>query len=163
MVSTNGWPLLSGGEVKLWLIPDTNIRLPLRKSDAGFVLTHFAYNFHETVETLVDGLWDDHGWSPRYIAGTDKPSNHWSGTAVDLNSIQHPFGERNTFTKAVKLARLEWLLRTKYKGMIEWGGGWRTPDEMHFEITVSQDELRPLANELRKTAWGQKIRQLNAD
>ncbi len=161
----NGWPTLDINQVKPWELPDTNLIFLLRQADAGFVLMHFVYNFHQTIESLlVDGQWgDDHGWSPRFIAGTNIPSNHWSGTAVDLNALAHPFGERNTFTKAVKLVRLHWLLKTKYKGMITWGGSWNNPDEMHFEINATRAELAPLAQELRKTAWGMKIRQLNDD
>lgn len=165
VTSSNGWAIIGRDQTRQWLVPDTDIGLPLRGGNAGFVLTHFADNFHRTIEPLnVGPIGDDFGWSPRVIAGTSIPSNHWSGTAIDLNSVTHPQGVRGTFIKAKKLARLQWMLRTKYKGMIAWGGNWRTTvDEMHFEIVASQPEIRMLAQELRKTTAGQKIMAINAD
>ena len=147
----------------MWTVPETNVVLPLREGNAGFVLTHFAYNFHKTVEPIdLAPLGDDFGWSPRYIAGTFLPSNHWSATAIDLNSLTHPQGVVGTFTKAVKLARLQWMLKYKYKGMIAWGGNWRTTtDEMHFEIAATQSEIRMLAQELRPTVAGRLVMRTN--
>lgn len=163
--SSNGWPIISTrAECRDWLIPGTQIEIPLRPGNAGFVLTHFITNFHRTVEPLNLGAkGDDHGWAPRPIAGTNIPSNHWSATAIDLNSIKHPYGIRGTFTRLKKLARLQWMLKFKYKGMIAWGGNWRTvTDEMHFEIVATQDEIRMLAQELRKTQVGREIMRVNA-
>lgn len=163
--SSNGWPIISTRDAcRDWLIPGTTIEIPLRPGNAGFVLAHFATNFHRTVEPLDLGArGDDFGWSPRPIAGTDIPSNHWSATAEDLNSVAHPFGAQGTFTKAATLIRLQWMLKTKYKGMIGWGGNWRTKfDEMHFEIVATQDEIRMLAQELRNTEIGREIARVNA-
>ena len=163
--SSNGWPIISTrAECRDWLIPGTTIELPLRSGNAGFVLTHFATNFHRTVEPLDLGArGDDHGWSPRPIAGTDIPSNHWSATAIDLNAVAHPVGAQGTFKKLKKLIRLQWMLKIKYKGMIGWGGNWRTKfDEMHFEIVATHDEIRMLAQELRKTQAGRDVMRVNA-
>lgn len=163
--SSNGWPIVTRDETRLWVVPDTNIKLPLRAGTAGFVLVHFATNFHRTIEPLDEGaIGDDHGFAPRFIAGTSIPSNHWSATAVDLNSIQHPAGVAGTFRNLVKLARLQWMLKFKYKGMIAWGGNWRTvSDEMHFEIVATPNEIRMLAQELRPTAVGRAVTRANKE
>jgi hypothetical protein len=163
VTSQNGWAIIDREDTRLWGVPESNIAIPLRSGNAGFVLVHFMYNFHKTVEPLdIKNPGDDHGWAPRPISGTSVPSNHWSGTAVDLNSISHPYGVRGTFTKLKKLARLQWMLKYKYKGMIAWGGNWRTvTDEMHFEIVATQPEIRMLAQELRKTTAGRLIMRTN--
>ena len=165
LTSSNGWPIIDREETREWAVPDTDVKLLLRSGNAGFVLVHFATNFHKTVEPLdVGAIGDDHGWAPRFISGTDIPSNHWSATAVDLNSIKHPHGVVGTFTKLKKLARLQWMLKFKYKGMIAWGGNWRTvTDEMHFEVVASQGEIRMLAQELRKTTLGRAVMRANTD
>lgn len=165
VTSSNGWPIIGRDETREWVVPDAGVKLPLRSGNAGFVLIHFAYNFHKTIERLdVGAIGDDHGWAPRHISGTTIPSNHWSGTALDLNSVKHPHGVVGTFTNLKKLVRLQWLLRTKYKGMIAWGGNWRTvSDEMHFEIVATQAEIRMLAQELRPTTYGRAVMRANRD
>lgn len=165
VLSSNGWAIIDREDTRQWVVPGTGIKLPLRSGNAGFVLTHFAANFHQTIEPLdVGAVGDDHGWAPRYIVGTSVASNHWSGTAIDLNSVKHPAGVKGTFTNLVKYARLQWLLKYKYKGMIGWGGNWRTvSDEMHFEIVATQPEIRMLAQELRPTVLGRAIMRENTD
>ena len=159
--SANGWPLLTEAQTKRWVIPELDWDVPLRRSHAGFVLVHVAYTVHKTVESLEKNGRDEWGWSPRFISGTRVPSNHWSGTAIDLNSITHPFGSHGTFTKAKQITKLQWMLSTKYQRMVTWGGNWRTPDDMHFEINTTPLRVKGLANELRKTPWGKLILDAN--
>ena len=67
--------------------------------------------------------------------GSDKVlSNHSSGTAVDLNAIKNPLGKSNTFTK--DQTNTIQLLLVKYG--LAWGGKWKRPDPMHFEIALDK-------------------------
>ncbi len=156
--SANGWPTLTKDETKQWRIPGfTQTTIPLRKGAVGFVLIHFASWFHDELERLWTG-YDDWGWSPRYIAGTSTPSNHWSGTALDLNSEQHSWAQSGTFAPAQE-ERLVGRLDRAYP-VLEWGGSWSRPDEMHFEICTPYDEREAvdiLARALRKTERGMRV------
>jgi D-alanyl-D-alanine carboxypeptidase len=67
------------------------------------------------------------GFNSRYIAGTTTPSEHAFGRAIDANWDENPRGGRGKIP--ADLAR---AVATKY-GMT-WGGDWRNPDDMHFEV-----------------------------
>lgn len=67
------------------------------------------------------------GYNPRNIAGTNKPSNHAFGRAIDINWDRNARG-----TKGDIPAELARSLAAKH-GMT-WGGDWKNPDAMHFEV-----------------------------
>ncbi len=83
----------------------------------------------------------------RLISGTQRPSNHSYGSAVDLNPLQNPY----VTASAVRPSR-EYLERGDARpGMItegdlcyeafvsrgwSWGGYWPHPDYQHFEKSV---------------------------
>lgn len=136
----NGWPVLSSSttgqlpRLRKWTVPtpgnEATRHLFLRDGSAGFLLCHLALWFHESVERLDLGVWDDWGWADR------PPSNHASGTAMDLNATRHPMHvpTARTFTPAqVRAIRHRLKL---YRGLIDWGGDWRpeNADAMHFEL-----------------------------
>ena len=68
------------------------------------------------------------GFNPRNIAGTDRPSQHAFGRAIDVNWSENPRGAQGAIDPT--LAR---NLATKH-GMT-WGGDWSNPDPMHFEVS----------------------------
>lgn len=70
------------------------------------------------------------GYNPRVIAGTDTPSQHAFGRAIDVNWRLNPQGGNQSNIPA-DVAR---ELAKKYG--LTWGGDWtgRTRDPMHFEI-----------------------------
>lgn len=67
------------------------------------------------------------GFNPRTIAGTNKMSNHAHGTAIDVNWGENPRGGAGAIP--AEIAR---SLAQKH-GLV-WGGDWKNPDPMHFEI-----------------------------
>jgi hypothetical protein len=67
------------------------------------------------------------GYNPRNIAGTNVPSQHSFGRAIDVNWTDNPRGTRGTIPP--EIAR-EVAGR---RGFV-WGGDWKNPDDMHFEI-----------------------------
>lgn len=90
-------------------------------------LKRFVEWFDENIEPVTR---DSGGYQFRFIGGTWKWSNHASGTAVDINASQHPWGSRGTFTAAQRAAIRE---KCNEIGLV-WGGDWNYPDEMHFEL-----------------------------
>jgi len=161
-VSANGWPVLEQPYTVLWQVPQATRHFRLAPGAPGFLLSHLALWFHETIEPLDVGTWDDWAWSPpRPIRGGTTVSNHCSGTAVDLNSQLHPLGSRNTF-RAESVRLIHRRLAHVYRGAIVWGGDWATrADEMHFEIAAGRSSVMAAANRLRLSPRGRRIRRAN--
>lgn len=67
------------------------------------------------------------GYNYRNIAGTNKLSNHAHGAAVDVNWGANARGTAGDIPP--ELAR---SLASKYG--LTWGGDWKNPDPMHFEV-----------------------------
>lgn len=168
--SQNGWKALDSTQsgplprLRKWVIPGTGRHLVLRDGSAGFVLIHFALWWHEKVEPLDGGVWDEWGWAARPIRGGTTTSNHASGTAMDLNATQHPLGVpvHRTFTvdRATRVRR--WLATKKYGGALRWGGDYTTrPDGMHVELVKNLPEVERIARRLMKTPRGRRILAAN--
>lgn len=167
--SVNGWPLLSSGttgplpRLRQWQVPGTGRHLYLRDGAAGFLLIHLALWFHERVERLDLGVWDEWGWAPRPIRGGTAPSNHGSGTAADLNATRHPMGvpTYKTFTRS-QARRIRRRLKL-YRALIDWGGDWSHPDAMHFELAPGTRLARVerVARLLTKTPRGRRVLAAN--
>ncbi|MDO9381828.1 MAG: M15 family metallopeptidase [Hyphomicrobiaceae bacterium] len=71
------------------------------------------------------------GYNYRNIAGTNKLSEHAHGNAVDVNWSKNARGSKGDIDPA--LAR---ELAARH-GMT-WGGDWKNPDPMHFEVAHGQ-------------------------
>lgn len=71
------------------------------------------------------------GYNYRNIAGTNKLSEHAHGNAVDVNWSKNARGTQGDIDPA--LAR---ELASRH-GMT-WGGDWKNPDPMHFEVAHGQ-------------------------
>jgi hypothetical protein len=68
------------------------------------------------------------GYNPRNIRGSNKPSNHAFGRAIDINWDENPMGQQGKINPEVARS-----LAAKH-GMT-WGGDWKNrPDPMHFEV-----------------------------
>src|SRR6516225_5243478 len=70
------------------------------------------------------------GYNRRYIAGTETPSEHAYGRAIDVNWTQNPQGSTN-FGIPPDIAHAA----AKAADM-DWGGDWTgtTTDAMHFQV-----------------------------
>lgn len=147
-VSQNGYTVIHSDRVKTYKIPGTTRTFDLRADACGYVLADFARRFNQEVEELVPSF-DDWGYSLRKIVGSAKYSNHASGTALDLNSITHAYGEEGTFSQT-ELTVLRRLLNY-YDGVIRWGGDYTyTKDEMHFEIDAEYRKVKRVARKVRR-------------
>jgi hypothetical protein len=167
MKSQNGWPVIesttatTGPRLRKWIIPGTGRHLYARDGSAGFLLALFALWFHEVIERLDGGIWDEWGWAFRPIRGGLETSNHASGTAVDLNATQHPLGARGTFRRLRDAARIR--LRLAFmRDVIRWGGDFTgRADEMHFEIDRPLARCENVAQRLTGTPRGRRILAAN--
>lgn len=162
--SQNGWTALVSGSKLLhrWRIPTKNgVReLTLREGSAGFLLCHFAMFLSDRVEPIVGGQLDDWGHAYREIRGDDDVSNHASGTAVDLNALQHPLGVDGTWTEAQ-----EELMRDRlqmYRGCIRAGFDYSgRVDPMHFELNRDLPACEAQARALLVTTRARRLLAAN--
>lgn len=97
------------------------------------VANQYAYKFKgllADLEAAGYGIKGDQsgGYNPRNIAGTNTPSRHAYGAAIDVNWTDNPRGGMGQIP--AELAR---SLAQKY-GLV-WGGDWKNPDPMHFEVS----------------------------
>jgi len=176
--TVSGWPVLPTNRttgplprLRKWVIPGTSRHLYLRDGSAGFLLIHLALWYHEKIERLDLGVWDDWGWAVRPVRGQDTGySNHAGGVAEDLNATRHPQGAptANTFTPG-QIRRIHRRLKL-YLGLIIWGGDWPSSpsstaltDAMHFELANARQfhAIERLARILTHTPRGRSILQAN--
>lgn len=142
--SYNGYPASKDpNEIKIKFYPVKGTDRSLRCAESvGPLLAAFAADFHELIEPIDEGTFDDWAYAFRMVRGTtDKLSNHASGTAIDLNAAKHPLGKVGTFP-AEKVPMIRALAK-KYG--LKWGGDYvNRKDEMHFEIEISPAKARAL-------------------
>jgi hypothetical protein len=148
-ISQNGWTaskVRADIGIESFLIPGTNIKLSCAKAVAP-LLVGFATEFHELIEPIDEGGLDDWGYAFRDVRGVvGKLSNHASGTAIDLNATKHPLGKAGTFP----LAKVPMIRALAKKYGLKWGGDFSRPDEMHFEIALSEAKVAALIGSLNK-------------
>lgn len=75
------------------------------------------------------------GFNCRKIAGTNSPSNHSWGKAIDINWNLNP--HRRPLTTNIP----RWMIDLLERYGWGWGGRWSKPDAMHFEVTASPAEM----------------------
>ncbi|RWF66841.1 M15 family metallopeptidase [Mesorhizobium sp.] len=76
------------------------------------------------------------GYSFRNVAGTNNLSRHAFGEALDINPRQNPYayGSQGDFAKY----GIDPSALAEKNGLI-WGGNWRKPDTMHFQVNRDVD------------------------
>jgi hypothetical protein len=148
LTSYNGYPAskdLDEIKIKSYPVKGTDRKLRCAES-VGPLLAAFAAEFHELIEPIDEGTFDDWGYAFRMVRGTtDKLSCHSSGTAIDLNATKHPLGKHGTFP-AEKVPMIRALAK-KYG--LKWGGDFKSrPDDMHFEVEVKPGKAQALIKTL---------------
>ena len=139
----NGWPNCSRSNM-VTLVRRDGLRLPVHREIADLVsilmdLTELAGRYN----IVPSWTW---GFACRAIAGTNQPSNHSWGTAVDINAPVNP-RKRPLTTNIPRSVRELW----KANGF-RWGGDYQTsvPDAMHFEFMGSVADARAITARLRR-------------
>lgn len=131
--SYNGWSGISSGTSSMlttFTVPGTSVKLRVRAGDVATVLKYVATRFHKEVEPLTEGK-DDWGWAYRSVRGSTSLSNHASGTAIDLNAMQHPFRTRATQNFTSRQISAIKRIVADCSPVIRWLS---EHDPMHFEI-----------------------------
>lgn len=146
--SYNGYPASKDPAeiaIKSYLVKGTDRKLRCAES-VGPLLAAFAAEFHELIEPIDEGTFDDWAYAYRMVRGdATKLSNHSSGTAIDLNATRHALGKVGTFP-AEKVPMIRALAK-KYG--LKWGGDYiNRKDEMHFEVEVSVTKAKALISSL---------------
>ena len=142
--SYNGYPASKNPaeiNIKSYPVKGTDRKLRCAES-VGPLLAAFASEFHELIEPIDEGTFDDWGYAYRMVRGNaTKLSCHSSGTAIDLNATRHALGKVGTFP-AEKVPMIRALAK-KYG--LKWGGDYvNRKDEMHFEVEVSAVKAKAL-------------------
>lgn len=134
--SENGWRMVNRDSCVVggpsMGLPHTNTA-PIRAGDASTILVAWLCWYHAHVEPLRSPVW---GWS----ATNDVPnSNHLSGTAIDVNAPQYPWGARTMPAARKTLVRKGLAL---FEGTVFWGADWDRADEMHYQIGYPEGDRR---------------------
>lgn len=74
------------------------------------------------------------GFNCRCIAGTNSPSNHSWGKAIDINWSLNP--HRQPLMTDIP----GWMVAVLERFLWGWGGRWSKPDAMHFEFSGSPED-----------------------
>lgn len=146
--SYNGYPASKDPDaikIKSYAVKGTDRKLRCAES-VGPLLASFAAEFHELIEPIDEGTFDDWGYAYRMVRGdATKLSCHSSGTAIDLNATKHPLGKAGTFP--VEKVPMIQALSKKYG--LKWGGDFKSrKDDMHFEVAVSPAKAKALIESL---------------
>lgn len=84
---------------------------------------------------------DTGAYNCRKITDGKGYSLHAYGIAVDINWNTNPYGTTKTDMPRGMVDEIEAIRTTAGLPVWEWGGDWRTPDTMHYEIAASPAEL----------------------
>lgn len=147
--SQNGWKVFdSGVDDDLVAIPKIAGRV--REGSVATIFKDLVEHFDKFVEDVDEGK-DEWGYAYRPVRGQSSGySNHASGTAIDINAMQHPRGKVNTFSPAQREA-IDKIL-SRYDGTVRWGGTYdlrySKRDDMHFEINSSASDVDRVASKL---------------
>ncbi|ANA85726.1 lysin A, L-Ala-D-Glu peptidase domain [Gordonia phage Axym] len=127
--SENDWRICDSNETVVVSVAGMNVRL--RSGYAAEALRAWILWYHENVERIdLYKPIDDWGWS---YDNDVADSNHLSGTAVDLNATQYPWGLYRM--PADRIAKVRRGLQL-FEGIIFWGRDWGKPDEMHYQLNA---------------------------
>ena len=83
------------------------------------------------------------GFSCRNIAGTNTPSLHSYGIAIDINPTRNPYSKKFITDMPTAMVNEILSLRTNSGAQVwNWGGNWSsTKDTMHYEIATSPADI----------------------
>ena len=138
-----GWPSCNRSRI-VTLVRSDGLRIPLHQDLIDLVQICLDVTEALGYDVKSGQTW---GYACRPIAGTNKPSNHSWGTAVDINSLDNPRRARGL----PMVTNIPPNIRDFWKACgFRWGGDFSWPDPMHFEYMGSTDQAREKASDLRR-------------
>ena len=84
----------------------------------------------EAAGVKIDGQ-QSGGYADRNIAGTNTKSRHAFGEAIDLNWNENARGKEGKIRDIIPAEKIREIAA---KHGLKWGGDWKNPDDMHFEV-----------------------------
>lgn len=144
--SENGWPIVDTADIVTTQLPGmNNVRIELLKGDVTTVLVAWLTWYHLNVEPIdLYQPRDEWGYSWDNLVPN---SNHLSGTGVDVNATQYPWGKRVMPQGRVDLINQGLRL---FEDNIYHGRNWDRADEMHFQINgYNPGKLAAFAKKLK--------------
>lgn len=135
----------------------TRTGIPLSQVSAGSLTAKVSSDYADRFQGLLDDLQNagypikslgEGGYSFRKVAGSSNLSKHAFGEAIDINPRENPWShtKQETFSRygvdADALAR---------ENGLTWGGNWRKPDTMHFQVDKSVTTLANSSDKLSKS------------
>jgi len=138
---SSGWPACPTSEI-VTVVRSDGLRLPMRRQVAVMTKTLIDRTEAMGYDVNPDWTW---GFACRPISGTNRPSNHSRGLAVDLNAPRNPYASaswhrrnaRGTFPFGLRIVCdiPESVIRLWEANGWGWGGRYKTkPDPMHLEF-----------------------------
>jgi len=126
-----GWPRCQ--KTKMAAVTKAGVTVYVHKEIAALVATLLEATERQGYDVKPGQTW---GFACRAIRGTDKPSNHSWGLAVDINSLTNPMS--TTFASDIPPA----IVAMWWAAGCFWGG-WATkrPDTMHFEYVYRPSDV----------------------
>lgn len=145
--SQNGWPANDINRTSSRQVPGSTRKIRVVNGAAGDLLLWVASQFDKLVEDIDHGQLDDWGYAERLVRGGTDLSNHASGTAVDLNAVEHILGSSPSASfSSSEIAKIHGILKqTTWNGrqLVRWGGDYvGRKDPMHFEINDGVTEAQ---------------------
>lgn len=134
------WPACDGPHVTL--VRADGLRIVIHRELVDLVAMLMDLTELDGYDIVPGQTW---GFACRPIRGTQRPSNHSTATAIDVNSLANP--QRRPLT-----TNLPRKVRELWKGHgFRWGGDYvsSTPDPMHFEFMGSVADARTITKRLR--------------
>lgn len=139
----SGWPNCNRSSIVTLSRPD-GLRLPVHRDLADLVSICIDVTEALGYDVLPGQSW---GYACRQIAGTNSPSNHSWGTAIDINAPSNPRRKRGL----PMVTNIPRAIVNFWKGQgFRWGGDFSWPDPMHFEFMGSASQARQNAENLRR-------------
>lgn len=131
--SENGWRMCDVDECVVANPVSFTNTAPVRWGDAATILNAWLIWYSKNVEPIKSPVW---GWSLTNAVGN---SNHLSGTAIDINAPQYPWGLRT-----MPRDRIDQVRRglTLFHGAVFWGADWDRADEMHYQMNWPEGDVR---------------------
>lgn len=137
------WPECNRSQI-VTLVRNDGLRLPIHEDLVGLVALLLDLTELAGYDVVPDWTW---GFACRAIAGTDTPSNHSQGTAIDINAPVNP--RRRPLTHNIPTRVIDLWKAHGFR----WGGDYvtSTPDPMHFEVKpgLTPSDIRAIERRLR--------------
>lgn len=134
-----GWPTDRSADMAT--ASGGGISIPAHKRIAPIVSWLLAETVRRGYD--LDGTRDDWGYANRPIRGTQRPSNHSWGLAVDLNATANPMQSK------LKTDMPRWMVGLWKSHGFDWGGDYDgRKDAMHFEFAGTPADADRIAKTL---------------